>query len=411
MSNNPQAVPVAANARQLNRQYMLNTIRKRALCQTASGQGTSQAWVAGSTLNYAVPTALNAFLEAYEVQVSVTVTPVAGTAAVYGLTAAGPMALFDSITVGYNGTHQDFKPYIIPELNRLQGRYEPGMPTVLAGQSVASTQSYLSTTFPVSVAANTWTWKFRVPLNLLHPLDPRGMLPIMGGETPATIAIRCASTVVGNDPANNALYAVSGTGHAATVVGNVSLVAVYRDGESYRGPGTYALDPSALRGTAQIRRDLTLTGLAAGGVYRNRISIADQIYWLIATVIDGNQANKFASNTNIDIIEVVKDEAGASAFWRLGTGSNLSVQNFFWDVRDEIKQDLSEGILPIVRAPTYGLPDPTERTGTHLLNTSVKGWPDARIGVQLTTLGGLAGVTPRIEVHAIYNNRRGLVVT
>src|SRR6267378_803623 len=67
----------------LNRDYMKKTVRKKAICPPSSGSGLSQAYSLGANLSFNAPSANNAFLEGFYVNLNVHVDLAVGTSAVY----------------------------------------------------------------------------------------------------------------------------------------------------------------------------------------------------------------------------------------------------------------------------------------------------------------------------------------
>lgn len=396
---------------EMNRYYMRNTVRKRAVAVQSSGGAYTQNWSAGAALNFTIPSAQNAFLEGFFVRHQLTVTPATGTAAAYALNAAAPLSLYDNITVNYNGVQHRFRPYILKTWQQMQKYLGYPVPySPVAGQTIATRTAYRNSGNPLTVGSgNNWTHEFYVPMNMLHPQDARGLLPIMGGETTAQVILTCAPQVLGADPVLNTIAITTGTGHAVTVTGTVQVIAVYRDGTNYLSPTLLGVDLSGL-GTVQFQQDIALTGITAGNVYRQKLSIMDELRWVFLTLIDGNQSNKFATDGNIQVLEFAKDSTGANAFWRVGTGTNMSIQEFYLDQFMGIGQDTDEGIVPLVAGPITNEADVANLEGTSYLNSTVTGWTDARYGVQFGSVGGVAGITPRVEVHSIFVNSRGLVV-
>lgn len=401
-----------------NREYMRNTIRKRAKMPQAAGGLLQQDIIAGGLLTFNAPTAQNAYAEGVIVRVEATVNPATGTSAAYALTPSAPFSLIDTLMIQYNGQHIRLRPYILRSLQMLQGYQQLPLPSqVITGQSNTLVQNYLSTGYPVVPNTNNvWTFQFYVPFNWLHPWDARGLLPVMGGETTLQVLIQMAGSPFGKDPVLNALYAGTGSGHAATMGGKVSCTLVYRDGDSYRSPERLGLDLSGI-GTAQVNMDtsLPLAGIGVGTVARGRLTTMAQHYYIILTVIDGNQSSKYASWSNLQVIEFAKDAVGANIFTRFGTGTNVDIMEYLSDVRGfavggmgGIGQDLDEGIVPLLAGPTYGEPDASRNEGTMMLNTGVGGWNDVNYGIQFGTLGGVAGLSPRVEVHQFYINPTGL---
>lgn len=404
----------------MNRDYMKKTVRKKAICPPSSGSGLSQNYALGANLSFNAPTANNAFLEGFYVYLTLHVDLAAGTSAVYAATASRELALINEIDVLYNGTQFKFKPYILKPLRQIMGYLQTGWPGgVIVGGHNAETDAYLTQgVLPVTTGTNrAITFEFYVPLNILHPQDVRGLLPIDGASTTAQINIQCASQLLGNDPVLNAWYAVSGSGHAITFtsagVNTVQVIAAYRDGTSMSSTASLPVNLAGL-GTVQFQQDVSLTGITAGQTYRQKITLLEQHYYVMHTIIDGQQAANYSLESNITYLDFTTDSTGSNAFWKVGTGTNLSIQEWFNDIRDFLGQDLDEGIWPSVFAPVYMEPDSSNLNGSAVLNAdpSRGGWTDVHYGIQLNSLAStLSGVTPRVETHLIYVNPQGLIAT
>lgn len=402
----------------INRNYMKNTVAKKAVCPPSSGSGTQQNFALGQTLPFNVPTAENAFLEGFYVRVTGNFDFAVGTSAVYAGTKSRELALIDNITVIYNGTQAKLRPYHLNIIQRLTGSLQPGWPNaVVAGSHNAVTDTYLSQgAIPVSGTNQLVTLEFYVPLNALHPQDVRGLLPIDGSSTTCQVNIQCAAQLVGNDPILNTWFAVSGTGQAVTFTGGVApvvqLIARYRDGTSYTGTNSLPINLGGM-GTVQYFIDVPLNPLTAGNILRQKITILDQIYYAISVLVDGQQASDYALDSNIQVLELGRDSTGFNLFWKYGQGTNMSIQEFYDDLRFWVmEQDLPQGVVPWVYAPVYNESDPSNMNGTHVLNTDPQksGWTDIHYGFQVGSLGAtLAGVTPRVETFLVYVNSEGLI--
>lgn len=396
---------------QQNRWYMKNTIRKVAVCPQSSGGALSQNYAVGSLLQYTVPSANNAFIEGIELRVNVSLAFATGTSAAYALNAGAPLNLIDTVYVQYNGQQHRIRPLIMKTYEMITGYLCFGVPYApVAGQTSTYNQSYRSSsTFPVTTGNNTWQFGVYIPFNALHPQDARGLLPAMGGETAVQVNVQCASGLLGPDPILNIAAATTGTGQAITVnSGTVQVLAYYRDGVTMQGPTRLGLDLTDM-GTVQYQYDAQLTGLAAGSVYRQKLTILAQHYFTFLYVIDGNQSTKYAANSNFVSIELDQDTVGANQFWKYGTGTNLDVREYFNQLFYFMGQDLDEGIIPIAYAPSYMEPDANDMGGTAYLDTTINGWTDAHYGIQMSSYGTVTGITPRVEVYTIYVNPAGLV--
>lgn len=394
-----------------NRMYLRNTVQKIAPCQVSSGGGYTQNWSAGQALNFTVVSAQNGFCTGLRIRFTLNVTFATGTSAVYAATAASPWSVIDTIQVLYNGTQSQFRPYILRQYAIMSGYQQLTWPnSVIAGNSISALTTYLNTgALPVSGSSQAFTYEFFVPFNALHPQDARGLLPIMGNDTQAQIVVTCAPQLLGNDPILNTWYAVSGSGHGITVnSGTVQVYADYRDGVSYLGPDLMPIDLNGL-GTTQYQKDIYLNNITAGQIYRQKISIMDALYYVFITVVDGQQSNKFSTYANFASIELDRDSVGNMPFWKYGTGTNLSVYEYFASLRWLVGQDADEGVIPLIYAPSYGEADPSNMGGTHYLNTTMRGWTDVNYGLNLTAVNTVTGAPARVETHVIMVNSAGLI--
>lgn len=411
--NAQQQAALAAQAAQAqrdqNRMFMALSLRKKALAQQANGGANQQAFVAGQPLTYNIPTANNGYLIGFWVNCLLTNTLAAGTSAVYALNAGAPYSLIDSIVVNYGGPQHNFRPYILKYYFEMLGDLSIWFPRqILAGQLNAFMQAYYSSVnalaFPVSVGANTWNFRLFIPMNLIHPQDVRGILPIQNGETTCQVVVNCAGAPYGPDPVLNTVVTTSGSGGASTVTGNISIEAVYKDGQSYSQ--TAALQPN-LAGvqTVQLVRDAPLNNIGAGQLYSTKVSFLHRMPYVWMAVVDGNQSAKYAATSNIAVIQTSADATGLRPFVRYGLNTNLDVRGYYDDLTFLLQQDMDEGMIPLVYGPIFEQSDPALREGIHYLDmTTNAGWTDFHAGVQLNTVGGVAGITPRLEVHAILLN-------
>lgn len=404
----------------MNRKYMKNTIRRKAVCPPSSGQGFNQAFALGANLSFNAPTATNGFLDGFYVYLTLHVDIAAGTSATYAATASRELALIKEIDILYNGTLCKFSPYILKPLRQLMGNLQPGWPnSILAGASNTNLTSYMTQgALPVTPGStnNTVIIEYYVPLNMLHPQDVRGLLPIDGNSTTAQITLQCASALMGNDAVQNCWYQASGSGGAVSLTAGqpqtVQLIATFRDGATMSKNSSLPMTLAG-QGTVQLMQDVNLTGITAGQMYSQKIVTLQQHYYMIHTIIDGQQANQYALNSNITYMHLATDSTSDHTFWRYGQGTNLDVREYFNEIRFMLGQDLAEGIWPTVYAPVYNEADESNLNGTHILNCDPNrgGYSDIHYALILNSLAGtLAGVTPRVETHLVYVNPAGLVV-
>lgn len=404
---------VASMQRQMNRDYMARSIIKQAVCPPSSGSGTTQNYSAGADLMFNFPTAGGAFIRSLIIKLSLTVNPAVGTGAAYALNAGGALALLDRMRVNFNGTQHNFRPAILPFVEKMRGYLRNSTNTLLAGSSVTDVQNLLLSGVPavgavVPTGATTWDVVFRVPLNL-HDMDPKGLLPSMGAGTQGQVEIVCAPNALGPDPMLNAISTTAGTGAAVTITGTVEVDVEYTDGDNYQSQNPLALD---LRGlpTIQILEDEVLSPLTAGTVNNHKIATLLQHAMVLSIVIDGQQSTKFATLGNVTALALAKDAVFANKFFGFGSQfGNLAVVNFYEQLRRRYGQDLGDdGVIPWIDALTTDTVDPSNREGVALLNMTANGWTDVHHGYQVSAVGGVAGITPRVVTHVVAINPAGL---
>jgi hypothetical protein len=405
-----QAALQAQIQKQQNRQFMALSINKEVLCQQANGGALNQAFAAGQPLTYNVTTANNGFITGFWVRCAFTVALGAGTNAVYQQNAASPLSLIDSIQVLYGGVQHNFRPYVLKYFSQLQGEQSQPQPRiVVAGQQNSYLQSYYNNApYGVAVGNNTYNFAFFMPLNLIHPQDVRGILPIQNGETTCQIVVNCQGAPFGNDPTLNSFSLVSGSNGTAAVTGTIAIIAIYKDGQSFTQLS--ALQPNLSHvETVQFLRDANLTNVQAGNVFRNKISFLQRMPWVFLTVIDGVSPTKFASTSNIQLIDTTADAVGNRPFWRYGLNTNLDVREFYSDLSGvmggQLQQDLDEGFFPIVYGPLFQQSDAGLQEGQAYLNmTTENGWTDFHYGIQLAATGNNAAGGARVECHVVALN-------
>lgn len=423
--SNFQASIALAQRKRANRMYMENTLRKMSPCLT-NGSPT-QNYVLGTPLTFNVSTALNGYLEGFIFRIIVNYTLATGTSAVYQQTAAGRLGIIDTIEVRYNKSQAKFRPFSLRQLSLLgalpqwvivAGNTET---EVLVGQQDAALEAYLNTAMPVTAGANSVTLEFFVPLNLVHPSDPRGLLPAMAGDTGVQVIVNTPQSLLAatdtsgfGDPLLNSIGPTTGTGHAISAIsGTVQVNAVYRDGDTLSQLAKMPFDISLLDGTFQMQIDQQLTPWVAGAFQRTKLNIMGKHMYVLLLCIDGVQCTSLATDANLSYIESGKDATGSNVFWRFGSQTNMSFYEYMNLLRLGRKQDLDPGCIMMVQAPTD---QPGQNTslvwdpnpGNFLDNTRT-GWADWRYCVTPTTVSSTNGATPRIEPQLFYINPTGLV--
>lgn len=398
--------------KQQNHAFMALTVNKEALAMQSNGGALKQTFASGQPLYYTIPTANNAYLTGFWIQCLLTVNCATGSSATYALNAGAPLTAIDSIQVQYGGMQHNFRPYIWKYLSQLRGQSAQVQPRqILVGQQDAYLAGYYNgAPFGVATGNNTWNFSFYVPMNMINPQDVKGLLPIQQGDTSCQVVVNCAGALYGPDPVLNAVTTGgTGTGQAVTcTVGTIAVIAEYKDGTSYSTLNGLAPNLSGLP-TVQLLRDSLLTNVAASQVYRQKISFLKKIPWVIATIVDGQQSNKFATTANMQIIEATADSTGNRPFWRYGLNTNLDAREFYNDLSGKfgglLQQDIDEGILPVIYGPIYQQSASDLLEGQHYLNMSIgDGWTDFHYGVQLAAVNSVSGIGARFETHVMLLN-------
>jgi hypothetical protein len=405
--------------RQGNYAYMKACILKKAPALT-NGAPT-QAFQNSQPFTFNLPQPNGAFARGIIVRTTLAYTLATGTGATYGLTAAGPLAIYDTIEIKYNKSQIKFRPLWLRHLALAGGMKQFSMPTIAStdggGQSDAALASYLSPTMPTATGAQTYQQDLWIPFNWLSPYETRGLLPAMPGETGIQVVLTAASSIFGPDPVFNCIYGTGGTGNAVSAVsGTMKVIMIYSDGEVYNQPAALPYDMTVLNGTVQVQQDNQLTGLIAGSanVNRGQLNILGQHYYVGLLVVDGNQSNSYSTDANILYISSDKDSIGANSFWKYGQGTNLDVQEYWSEERFiHNNHDMDPGVFWMVEAPlkgdrTWGMATDGATDFSQYLDNTVAGWPAWHYGFSFTSLNTLGTVPPRVEPFCIFVNPVGL---
>lgn len=404
-----RAMAAYAEARRIaNAHYMAASIPKWAVCPPASGSGTTQNYAAGTTLLWNLPTAGGAFAQALLFTCNLTLTMAAGASALYAANAGAPYNLFSEVRVLYNGVQVRTHPIITKYMAALRG-YDRARPSVALQNNNATLDAALVGTTPVAVGANTWNFVFRLPLAVLHEAHPAGCLPMMGSGTQAQVALDCAPGALGADPLLFATAATTGTGQAVTVTGTIKIEVIYFDGTNLYSPTPLKLDLDG-EPTAQYYIDTPVTPLAAGVTTRQRIATLLQHYFVIAIVIDGQQSTTFSTIANLQGFELDEDSVGQNVLMRFGTGTNISINDYYEWIRYFFTQDLDQGVIVWVAGAQRGQTNPSNREGQQILNMVPGGWTDINHGYNLIAIQGVAGITARVQTYLVSANPAGLLI-
>jgi hypothetical protein len=394
-----------------NRQYIRDCIIKQATALT-NGVKT-QPFALSTPLTFNLPQPNNSYARGVIVHTELTYT-IATTPMV--LTAAGGLAIYDTIEVRYNKSQIKIRPYWLRQLAMIGAI--PGWENMPAlsdtgegGLQNTTLQNYIGTAVPVAVGAQTMKSDIYIPFNILGADEDRGLLPSMPGETGVQVIVNTAVGFLGSDPIQNTMTA--GGTLSAGPTGTVQVMMVYSDGECYYQPSALSYDMSVLDGTIQMQQDNPLTNLQAGSanINRGKLNILGRHQYVGLLVIDAVQSTSCATNANIVYLSSDKDDVGANSFWKYGVGTNMDVSEFFSRERTKHRQpavtDLDEGVIFMIEAPIENQTNNGSLDGGNYLDNTTAGWPAWHYGISLTTLGAL-GSGPRIEPFTVYVNPVGL---
>lgn len=395
-----------------NAQFMALAIKKTAPMVPQGGGITAQ-YSAGAAITWDFPTTGGAWASAIIVTCVLTVNNAVGTGAAYALNQLAPLTVFDRVQVLLNGVQHNFRPYILKYIAGILRGYvkSPEPSVVMGGNSDATIQGQLNgTPYGVATGNNTWTFKFRIPLNALNESNPAGMLPMQSAGTKPQLVITCAPNPLGNDPILNAVRTTAGTGAATTITGTIQCDVQYRDGTNLFSSTALGLDLTDVP-TVQYVNEQQISNLVQGNINRGRITTLLQHYVVLDAIVDATTAGQLVQGlNNIQVAELDMDSVGQNSFYKYGSasGTNVSLFDFYEQFRHQYGQDLDEGIIPWVVGWGNHTNNPDARDGSALLNMMVGGWPDVNRAYQLGTIGAIAGMAPRVDTHLLSLNPAGL---
>lgn len=385
-----------ADPTQANTDYMARS-RRYPIRMPLVGGNLNGPYATGSTLNFIAGPVNNGWLDTIELDVNLTITMTTATATV---NAAFPWNLIQYITVNLDGQISYIEPYFASFLlPRLRGYERTPVTQVLAGIANADVSNTLynvpATT--LAVGANTVRFRVRFPLNALHALDGSGLLPTQGTQDPVQINVVLPSTLIGPDPFNHPATSATGT---AAVTGTITCYGWVRDGRTPWSPGEVL--PFYPDGLPQVSYDIepNLINLVAGSIVRGQLTKVMKVYYGVACIIDGNQSNQFAVNTNINSWDLSADSSGGFKLKQFGL-ENIQTDLLWSDLRQTFGQDFPEGIIPFEYAPQSHSWDPDMGGGTDVLNMVQGGWTSLYQGINLAAINGLGTVQPRIHTWVL----------
>ncbi len=392
-----------------NAQYMGLGVRGKASCPNANGPGITQNYTAGQTLIWNIPQKNSGWVKGIWITANLTVACAAGTGGAYVANAGAPYNVFGEFDVNYNGPQWRMPFYFIKPLSQMFGFQRPAPGVVIAGSSDSQVQAFADNGVTTNVGNNTWAFKVFVPFNMANERLPYGMLPMYGtqGSLPQ-VKLFCQSTSMGNDPLTNPVATTAGTGVSVTITGTVQVDCEYLDSTNYAGPDPLTLDITG-DPTVQVYWDSTYQPWPANTLQRVFLQNKNRHFIVMSVLIDAQLSTKFCAVNNFVALEFAQDNVGSDTFWKYALDTNVSIQDYFMDKRRVYGQDLDAGVIVWLDGPTHGLQDPSSHDSGTWLDMR-KGWPSASIAAQVTTIGALAGVTPRLETIVVTFNDDGLRV-
>jgi len=405
---NQQRAAYRAYVRKQNADYLRHCYDKIAVCPpvTGGGGGNTQNW-SSSPMVFAAPVMDGGFIKEILLTFNLTMTLATGTSAAYALNAGAPFNTVKEIIIDLNNNQVKVPLLVYKYVSQMRGYLRPTPGNIIAGTNVTAIQNQEATTFPVATGANTWTFKVRVPLNAGYRRSAAGLLPSMSDSTRAKITLVPTDAPLGPDPLNSPIAATTGSGQAVTISGTVKCEAIMHDGSTYWSDKKLRLlldeEP-----TVQAARDLILQPLNAGTLQRQKLTILNQHLYVVSIVVDGQQSTSFSTVANMTRLELDKDQVGQNSFYAFGSNMDQLVEDYYERLRWHYGQDFDQGVIPWIHAPGDTDGDASTMEGQRILNMRPGGYVNVSHAYQVTSVGGVAGITPRVETYCISLNPDGL---
>lgn len=387
-----------------NRKFMRQSIKKYAYCPVSGGSGVTAAYNAGTTLVFDMPVVGSGFATGLIINYNLTLTITGGTD-VLALNAAAPFSIFSEMLLNYNGAQIRTHPYILKLLDMTKGFARGAQNAVLAGQSNATITAQINGTSGTTTGSN-WIGKLYVPFNAIAEDSVPGVLPVMGVGNKPQLKLTCAPGTVGFDPLLNPLSIASGSGSTVTLTGTIGVDMEYRDGTTMSDPTALTLDLAG-EPTLQWYWDTPLNPLTSNTLNRQHFATLLEHWYVFSIVMDGLQSTAFTTLSNLQQFELSADSVGQSNFQVWNVSNNISVYDYYNQIRREIGQDLDVGVVVWVAAPQRGVVDSDNRNGLQVLNMQSGGYPAATHAYQVGSVSS-ANYTPRVETFVISMNYSGL---
>lgn len=361
-------------------------------------------YVAGTSLNYDAPVVSGGYLSRIILSVTLDVNyTAAGTGPVApALTAGGIWNVINQINVKFGETQITVHPYFEHIFGMMRG-YDRAGTTGVVGNQVSNIQAILYSAPTFNAGDNTWKFDIEIPLNAAHPSAVNGMLPVGQTGTKVQIQVVPASAFHGPDPLQNVEYATNGT---LAVSGSVDVTCMVRDFKSFASTNFYQPDLSGLA-TVQTIKPAEINPLTAGSYSFRSIQNPYPVIRMASIIIDGQSSGTFCAASNIEGIELDQAENTNSAFYRYDDTTG-GMSRYYQETRRKYGQDLPEGVVAWVDAPTHNVANPSSLNGESYLNLTGQGFPAARYGVKVSSTSSANNITPRVVTYAQILNPAGI---
>lgn len=399
-----------------NADYLASVCNRWAVCSpSGGGNALNQAYASNTVLYYDMPLVDDGWLQSLQFDLDLNLDFAIGAGgANYALTAAGPFGLFDSFEILVAGISiSKIRPYMC-ELIAIQRGYNRPLNSVVNNTSNSTIANQLKTLAVTANSTNEWKFTFRLPLRNLHDHMMAGMLPISAQFSKVQLKVTTTASIYGVDPMTNAVCSGgTGTGQAVTLhnggPNSLKVTAIYRDGVSTTQTSKKQLQWQG-ESTLLWNIDQPITSLVAGTSTPNkgRLTTALQHSMVDAIVIDGNQSTTFSTISNILGISLDTDQTGKNYFYRFGTNTQQTMYDWYEEVRLIYGQDFPIGVVPWINAMVVGADDPDSRMGRTFLDMTAKQWTNVYHTYFLNSVGGVGGITPRIELYELSIDPTGI---
>lgn len=416
----PQAQADLAKFRQeqaaVNKQFLHYALKKPVAGATPNGTSFSNS--GPTSLKFQISGINGGWLREVRVvtQGSFTYTA-ATTAPTQSINAVGLDAIYSTVKIKYGSSYNPAVPPIYFRLlqqsmgyGRLPFNVEPSVSQDVAAiqASIGSQESNFAPGGTLSAGTNNFTHVMDIPLQVLHPSHPSGILPI---DTTGTVfsleLVPNINGLVGKDPLDN-FCNTNGTVTFGTC--NVKVTFFYSDGETLTY--TQMLQPNMQAMPSAEYAAVTDQPLVANQLVVQQLQLALPLARIFTIVIDGNSSSQFCTlptptneGQGIQQFAYLKGSNKSDTFVSFDSG-NGGVENYLINHRKRYGTDLPAGVF-LYDAMAHNTTNPSNQQGLAFWDTSSGVWAASRVGVNVATVG--TNGNPRISTLAIVQNPAGII--